>query len=62
MERACGHRVGIFDVDGVFHHSEDHLQVYLTYLAAMFNMLLDVFHDLHPKAAPYKLSIAEFSL
>jgi hypothetical protein len=44
------------------HRSEDQLQVHLTYLAAMFNVLLDLFHALHPEADPRKLSIAEFSL
>jgi hypothetical protein len=32
------------------------------FVAAMFNILQDLFHFLHPDADPYKMSIAEFSL
>jgi hypothetical protein len=28
----------------------------------MFNILLDLFHNIHPDADPYKMGIAEFSL
>jgi len=28
----------------------------------MFNVLLDLFHAIHPDADPYQMSIAEFSL
>jgi hypothetical protein len=38
------------------------IQARLAYVAAMFNILLDLFHRLHPEADPYKMSIAEFSL
>jgi hypothetical protein len=34
----------------------------LAYVAAMFNILLELFHRLHPEADPFKMSIAEFSL
>lgn len=44
------------------HRVQDYLEARLIYLAAMFNVLLDLFHFLHPDANPYKLSIAEFSL
>jgi hypothetical protein len=44
------------------HRVQAYLEARLTYLAAMFNVLLDLFHLLHPETDPYKLSIAEFSL
>jgi hypothetical protein len=28
----------------------------------MFNILLKLFHNIHPDVDPYKMSIAEFSL
>ena len=34
----------------------------LAFVAAMFNVLYALFHQLHPDASPFKLSIAEFSL
>lgn len=40
----------------------DYLWSRLAYLAAMFNTLFTLFHQLHPDANPVKMSIAEFSL
>jgi len=34
----------------------------LAFVAAMFNLLVDLFCSIHPNADPYKMSIAEFSL
>lgn len=39
-----------------------HIDAHLAYLAAMFNACLGLFHQLHPDADPFKLSIADFSL
>lgn len=44
------------------HRAHDYLEARLAYTAAMFNVLLTLFHQLHPDADPVKLSIAEFSL
>jgi hypothetical protein len=44
------------------HRVEAYLNARLAYLAAMFNMLLTLFHQLHPDADPFKLTIAEFAL
>jgi hypothetical protein len=44
------------------HRAQAYLEARLAYRAAMFNVLLDLFHHLHPHADPYQLSIAEFSL
>jgi hypothetical protein len=44
------------------HRVADYLWAHLAYVAAMFNTLYAVFHQLHPAANPLKMSIAEFSL
>ena len=44
------------------HRVQDYLNARFAYTAAMFNVLLTLFHQLHPDADPCKLSIAEFSL
>ena len=45
----------------MFHRTAAHLEARLAYTAAMFNVLLHLFWQLHPDDA-FKLSIAEFSL
>jgi hypothetical protein len=45
----------------MFHRTAAHLEARLAYTAAMFNVLLHLFRQLHPDDA-FKLSIAEFSL
>ena len=44
------------------HRLADYIQARLAFVAAMFNVLLVLFHQLHPDADPFQLSIAEFSL
>ena len=44
------------------HRVQTYLEARLAYTAAMFNVLLTLFHQLHPEADPFQLSIAEFSL
>jgi hypothetical protein len=34
----------------------------LAFVSAMFNVLLDLFHKLHPEISPFQMGIAEFSL
>lgn len=46
----------------MFHRTVQHLEARLAYMAAMFNTCLALFHQLHPEADPFQLSIAEFSL
>jgi len=46
----------------VFHRTFTHLFARFACVAAMFNVLYDLFHRLHPKESPFKLSIADFSL
>lgn len=46
----------------LFHRLSTYIEARLAYTTAMSNVLLALFHQLHPEAPPYKLSIAEFSL
>jgi hypothetical protein len=46
----------------LFLRTSDALWSHLAYVAAMFNTLYELFHQLHPEASPLKMSIAEFSL
>jgi hypothetical protein len=46
----------------MFHRLAAYLDTRLAYLAAMFNILLTLFRQLHPDAGQFKVSIAEFSL
>jgi hypothetical protein len=34
----------------------------MAYTVVMFNILLNLFHQLHPDADPFKMVLAEFSL
>jgi hypothetical protein len=52
----------ICDLKRIRHRLSDYIQARLAYVAAMFNILLDLFHKLHPDADPFQMSIAEFSL
>lgn len=52
----------ICDLKRIRHRLAEYIQMRLAYVSAMFNVLLDLFHSLHPEADPYKISIAEFSL
>ena len=46
----------------IHHRSTEYILARLAYVSAMFNVLLDLFHIIHPDADPYQMSIAEFSL
>lgn len=52
----------ICDLKRIRHRVSAYIQMRLAYVVAMFNILLDLFHKCHPKADPFKMSIAEFSL
>ena len=45
-----------------FHRIAEYIWSHCAYLAAMFNALYALFHQLHPKESAFKMSIAEFSL
>lgn len=44
------------------HRVYDYIQARLAFTATMVNVLLALFHQLHPEADPCQMSIAEFSL
>jgi hypothetical protein len=46
----------------LYHRLAPYIEAHLAYLVAMFNILLGLFHQVHPKAPTYQMSIAEFSL
>jgi hypothetical protein len=52
----------ICDLKRIRHRLAVYIQARLSYVAAMFNVLFDLFQSIHPDADPYKMSIAEFSL
>jgi len=52
----------VCDLKRIRHRLSEYVQARLSYVVAMFNVLLNLFHKLHPDADPFKMSIAEFSL
>lgn len=52
----------VCDLKRIRHRLSKYIQARLSYVAAMFNILLDLFHKLHPEADIFTMSIAEFSL
>ena len=46
----------------IHHRLEPYIEARLAYTVAMFNILLKLFHALHPAESDFKMSIAEFSL
>jgi len=52
----------VCDLKRIRHRLSSYIQMRLAYVVAMFNILLDLFHLLHPETDPFKMSIAEFSL
>ena len=62
VETALSMVTVVCDLKRIRHRLVEYIQARLSYISAMFNVLLDLFHLLHPNAAPYKMSIAEFSL
>jgi hypothetical protein len=46
----------------IFHRVSEYIEARLAYTAAMFNVLLALYHELHPDEPAHKMSIAEFSL
>ena len=52
----------VCDLKRVRHRVAAYIQARLAAVVALFNLLLRLFHDLHPEADPAQMSIAEFSL
>ena len=52
----------VCDLKRIRHRVAAYIEARLAYVSAMFNVLLDLFHQIHPEADLLKMSIAEFSL
>jgi hypothetical protein len=52
----------ICDLKRIRHRLAGYIQARLSYVSAMFNVLLELFHSIHPDEDPYQMSITEFSL
>ena len=52
----------VCDLKRIRHRLSAYIQMRLAYVVAMFNVLLDLFHQRYPDTDPFKISIAEFSL
>lgn len=46
----------VCDLKRIRNRLPQYIQARLAYVAAMFNILLDLFHHLHPEADPFKMS------
>lgn len=62
LETALSMVTIICDLKRIRHRLRDYIQSRLAYVSAMFNVLLELFHLIHPDANPYQMSIADFSL
>ncbi|MEM6283539.1 MAG: transposase [Chloroflexota bacterium] len=62
VETALSMVTVICDLKRIRHRVDAYVTTRLACVSAMFNVLLDLFHDLHPDAHPLQMSIAEFSL
>jgi len=52
----------VCDLKRIRHSLAEYIQARLTFVSAMFNVLMDLFRLIQPGADPFKMSIAEFSL
>lgn len=52
----------VCDLKRIHHRVDAYMQARLAAVGAMFNLLLTLFHQIHPDADPTQMSIAEFSL
>lgn len=62
VETALSMVTVVCDLKRLHHRVWSYLKAHLAFVAVMFNLLLDLFHALHPTADPFQMSIAEFSL
>lgn len=62
VETALSMVTQVCDLKRIRHRLAAYIQARLAYVSAMFNVLLTLFHRLHPEADPFRMSIAEFSL
>lgn len=62
VETAFSMITNVCNFKKIKHRAADYIKASLAFTTAMFNVLLDLFHQLHPDADPFSMSIAEFSL
>jgi len=62
VETALSMVTVVCDLKRIHHRLAPYIQARLAWVTAMFNVLLTLFHRLHPDANPFQMSIAEFSL
>lgn len=62
VETALSLLTVICNLKQIRHRLAAYIQMRFAFVSAMFNILQDLFHFLHPDADPFKMSIAEFSL
>lgn len=62
VETALSMVTVVCDLKRMRHRASDYIKTRLAFLGAMFNVLIRLFHRLHPEADRFKMSIAEFSL
>jgi hypothetical protein len=62
IETALSMVTVVCDLKRIYHRLWSSIQAHLASVVAMFNVLLTLFHHLHPDADPFKMSFAEFSL
>ncbi len=62
IETAFSMLTGVCNFKKLKHRASAYISAHLAFATAMFNVLLELFHILHPEADPFQMSIAEFSL
>lgn len=62
IETALSMVTVIADLKRIRHRVTEYVSARLASVSAMFNVLLALFHQLHPDESPFAMSIAEFSL
>lgn len=62
VETALSMVTVVCNLKRIHHRLQPYIQARLASVVAMFNVLLTLFHHLHPDADPFQMSIAEFSL
>ena len=62
VETALSMVTVVCDLKRIRNRTAFYIQAHLACATALFNVLLALFHQLHPNADPFQMSIAEFSL
>jgi len=62
VETALSMVTVVCELKRIRHRLASYIEARLAFVTAMFNVLLTLFHKLHPHADPFQMSIAEFSL